>query len=373
MENKKEQVIRKAVESLQKRFGKESVNYLGNNSIESIPRISSQCIAIDDVTGGGYPRGRIIEVFGGESSGKTTACYHAIAEAQKKDRDTEHFCALIDSEFSFDPEYAAKCGVNVAELVVAQPDSGTDGFAILQGLIESGCSLAVVDSVAAMIPREEVEEEDYGKSMIGVQARMMSKALRKLTSIIGRYKAIVIFTNQTREKVGVMYGNPETTSGGNALKFYASIRLKFSKIGTIESGTGDNKEKTSVKTRVEAVKNKVAPPFKRGEFIITFGKGIDNEAAYFNAIIEKGLVQTKGAGWFSIDGKNIAQGTAKLKLYFEEHPEVYEKLKKMIDNGFGNEGSSEETKQPSQNSKQDLDFEDSDISEEVGEISSKES
>lgn len=328
MDKRKEQVLQKVVGELQKRFGKESVNYLGNSKIEPIPRFSSQCLAIDDVTGGGYPLGRIIEIYGNESSGKTTICYHAISEAQKKFPDK--FCALVDSEFSFDPLYAAQCGVNVQELVVAQPDSGTDGFAILQGLIESGASLVVVDSIAAMVPREEVEEEDFSKSTIGLQARMMSKALRKLTSVIGRYKAVVIFTNQTREKIGVMYGSPETTAGGVAIKFYASIRLKVSRIGTIESGTGEDKTKTSIRARVEAVKNKTAPPFRRGEFIITFGKGIDNEASFFNAIIEKGLVQSKGAGWYYIDGKSVAQGTTKLKAYFEQNPDVYNRLKAQL-------------------------------------------
>lgn len=324
----KEDAIKKIVSDLQKKFGKESVNFLGNNEIEPLTRISSQSLAIDEVTGGGYPVGRIIEIFGGESSGKTTSCYHAIAEAQKQFPDK--FCALVDSEFSFDPIYASQCGVKVEELVVSQPDSGTDGFAILQGIIEAGASLVVVDSVAAMVPREEVEEEDFSKGMIGVQARMMSRALRKLTSIIGRHKAIVIFTNQTREKVGVMYGNPETTPGGNALKFYASIRLKVRKSGTIETGSGDAKEKTSVRTVVEAVKNKTAPPFRKAEFIISFGKGIDNEASYFEAIVNSGLIQSKGAGWFSYEGKNIAQGTVKLKQWFAENPDVYEELKRKL-------------------------------------------
>lgn len=368
MDAKKEAILKKIAADLQKKFGKESVNYLGNRDIEPMPRIGSQCIAIDDVTGGGYPLGRIIEVFGGESSGKTTACYHAIAEAQTKYPDK--FCALVDSEFSFDPVYAAQCGVNVAELMVAQPDSGTDGFAILQGLIEAGAALVAVDSVAAMVPREEIEEEDFGKSTIGLQARMMSKALRKLTSIIGRYKAIVIFTNQTREKIGVMYGSPETTAGGNALKFYASIRLKFSKIGTIETGTGDNKEKTSVRTRVEAVKNKTAPPFRKAEFIISFGKGIDNEAAFFDAIIERGLVQTKGAGWYSLDGKNIAQGTTKLREYFDNNPEVYNKLKQQVFDG--DKTSKEVTKDEPLESETMTDEEIGNVvEEEVGEIPAK--
>lgn len=321
----KDDILKKVVSSLQKRFGKESVNYLGNKEIEAIPRISSQCMAIDEVTGGGYPLGRIIEIYGGESSGKTTACYHAIAEAQRQFPDK--FCGFVDSEFSFDPVYASSCGVNVSELVVAQPESGTDGFGILQGMIEEGASLVIVDSVAAMVPREEVEEDDYGKSMIGVQARMMSKAMRKLTSVIGRFKTVVIFTNQTREKVGVMYGNPETTSGGNALKFYASIRLKVSKIGTVETGSGDSKEKTSVRARVEAVKNKTAPPFKRAEYVIAFGKGIDNESSYVEAIIQRGLVTSKGSGWFSYDGKNVAQGQPRLREWLESNPDIYEKLK----------------------------------------------
>lgn len=328
MDRKKEQVLQKIVGELQKRFGRESVNFLGNSSIAPVPRISSQCMAIDDVTGGGYPLGRIIEIYGGESSGKTTTCYHAIAEAQKQFPDK--FCALVDSEFSFDPVYAEKCGVNVQELVVAQPDSGTDGFCILQGLIEAGASLVVVDSVAAMVPREEVEEEDYSRSTIGLQARMMSRALRKVTSVIGRYKAVVIFTNQTREKIGVTWGSPETTAGGNALKFYASIRLKVSKIGTVESGSGDEKEKTSIRTRVEAVKNKTAPPFRRGEFIITFGRGIDNEAAWFDAILAKGLIQAKGAGWYFLDGRPIAQGSAKLRAYLSQNPDIYRKLKERL-------------------------------------------
>lgn len=204
---KKEEILKKVVGSLQSKFGKESINFLGNDEIEPIQRIPSQSIAIDEVTGGGYPIGRIIEIYGGESSGKTTACLHAIASAQKMFPDK--VCGIVDSEYAFDPVYAVNVGVNVGELAVAQPESGEDGFAILQGMIESGAfSLIVVDSVAAMVPRAEVEEEDFGKSTIGVQARMMSKALRKLTSVIGRYGVVVIFTNQTREKVGVSWGDP---------------------------------------------------------------------------------------------------------------------------------------------------------------------
>jgi len=204
--SKKMEMLQKVCTEIQKKFGKESVNFLGNNKVEPIPRLTSGSVAIDKVTGGRYPLGRTIELFGGASVGKTTACYHAIAEAQKAF--PEKWCGFIDSEYSFDAEYASNIGVNVSELVVAQPDSGTDGFSMVQAFVENGASLIVVDSVAAMVPREEAQEEDYGKASVGTQARMMSKALRKLTAIIGKSKCIVIFTNQTREKVGIMYGDP---------------------------------------------------------------------------------------------------------------------------------------------------------------------
>ena len=203
-QSKKMAAIQAACAALQAKFGKESVNFLGNNKAEPIPRIPTGSIAIDNITGGGYPIGRMIEIFGPAASGKTSLCYHAISEAQKMY--PEKWCGFVDSEHTFDPEYAGNIGVNVAELVVAQPDSGTDAFAMVQGMIENGSSLIVVDSVAAMVPREEMEEEDYGKNSIGLQARMMSKGLRKLASIAGKYKCLLIFTNQTRNKIGVMYG-----------------------------------------------------------------------------------------------------------------------------------------------------------------------
>lgn len=328
MDKKKEELLKNVCLAVDKKFGKGSVMYLGDTDIPQIPRVPSGCIAIDTVTGGGYPQGRIVEIFGGESSGKTTSCYHSIAEYQRKFPD--QFCALIDSEFCFDAPFAATCGVKVDELMVAQPENGNEGFAILQMLIESGAVLVVVDSVAAMVPREEAESEEYTNKM-GLQARMMSQALRKMTSIVGKYKSTVIFTNQTREKIGVLYGDPTTTSGGNSLKFYASIRLKFSKAGNIEVGPEGNKEKVSIKTRVECVKNKTAPPFKKAEFIITFGKGIDNEAGLFEAILESGLIEKKGGGYMYIDGVKVAQGIPKLKEYFEANPIEYEKLKKKME------------------------------------------
>jgi len=219
--SKKLDIIDKVCKKLQDKFGKESVNYLGNKEVEKLPRISSGVVIIDDIIGGGYPRGRIVEIFGEASTGKTTICYHAIAEAQKAF--PEQFCALVDSEHSFDFFYAQSIGVNVGELVVSQPDNGQDAFAIVQGLIEAGASMIVIDSVAAMVPREEEEEEDYGKSLMGVQARMMSRALRKLTSTISKHQCVVIFTNQLRQKIGVMFGNPECVT------LDTLVEVKFSK------------------------------------------------------------------------------------------------------------------------------------------------
>ena len=327
--DKKFAVLDKICGELQKKFGKGSVNYLGNNKIEPLERIPTGSIALDEITGGGWPVGRIIELYGKESCGKTTACYHAIAEAKKKY--PNKFTAFIDSEYSSDNSYAKSVGVNVEELVLAQPDSGEDAFGIVQGLIETGSfSLIVIDSVAAMVPRAETEEEDYGKQSMGVQARMMSKSLRKLVPIAARYGTTIIFTNQIRNKIGVMAGNPEDTAGGAALKYYDSIRIKFSKIGTVEEGTGDNKEKVSIRVKAETTKNKTFPPYKKGEFIISFGKGIDNEASVIEGIVEKGIVQKKGA-WIAYEGENIAQGMTKFKELLSQKPELYEEMKKKLE------------------------------------------
>lgn len=325
MDAKKAATLAKLKAAFQKKFGKESVNYYGDDAPPELKRIPSQCLAIDEVTGGGYPLGRIVEIFGGESSGKTTALYHAIAAAQAKYPD--RVCGFIDSEQSFDPEYARACGVKVDELMFSQPNNGPEAFGIMQMMIESGFPLIAVDSVAAMVPREEAEEEDFGKSQVGRQAAMMSRSLRKILPVLGHSECVVIFTNQTRDAVGVMWGDPTTTPGGKALKFYASVRLKFTKLKALEEGSGDNKQKVGVRTRVEAVKNKTFPPYRRGEFIITFGKGIDDEAAVFQAIIEMGLVGTKAGGWYTLDGQNIARGLPALHDYYAANPAVYERLK----------------------------------------------
>lgn len=325
---KKFAVLDKICGELQKKFGKGSVNYLGNNKIQEMERIPTGSIALDQITGGGYPVGRMIEFFGQESCGKSTTCYHAMAQAQKKYPDK--FVALIDSQMSNDNSYASALGVNVEQLVVSQPESGQDAFAIMQGLIETGmCSLIVVDSVAALVPREETEEEDYGKSMVGVQARMMSKSLRKLSPIAARNGTTIIYTNQQRTKIGVTYGDNQTTSGGSALKYYDSLRIKLTKIGSVDEGTGDDKQKIAVRIKAECVKNKTFPPFKKSEFIISFGKGIDNQTFIIQAIVEKGIVVKKGA-WISYNGTNIAQGMAKFRELLEQKPDLYEQMKQKL-------------------------------------------
>lgn len=326
-QSKKMAAIQAACAALQAKFGKESVNFLGNNKAEPIPRIPTGSIAIDNITGGGYPIGRMIEIFGPAASGKTSLCYHAISEAQKMY--PEKWCGFVDSEHTFDPEYAGNIGVNVAELVVAQPDSGTDAFAMVQGMIENGASLIVVDSVAAMVPREEMEEEDYGKNSIGLQARMMSKGLRKLASIAGKYKCLLIFTNQTRNKIGVMYGSPETTTGGKALEYYASIRLRVAQAGKIEETVNGEKVVKAIETKITTVKNKCFAPYKSCTNVIVFGKGIDNDAGILDMAINEGVIQKKG-GWYAINGSNVAQGLANLKIYLEENKEIYEEIKNKV-------------------------------------------
>lgn len=326
-QEKKFAALAKVCAAIQGRFGKESVNFLGNQKAEPIPRIPSGSDAIDCITGGGYPLGRIIEIFGPASSGKTTGCYHAIAQAQKMFPDK--FCAFVDSEYSFDAQYAEALGVNVSELVVAQPDSGTDAFAMVQALVENGASMVVIDSVAAMLPREEAEEEDYGKSSVGTQARMMSKGLRKLTAIVGKHKCVILFTNQMRDKIGVMYGDPSTVSGGKALQYYASIRLKFTRIGKVEEKNANEKLATAIETKVETVKNKTFAPFKTATIQITFGKGIDNDAGVLDIAIEKGIVVRKGGNYYYNDEK-VALGMPALKEYLEQNPNVFDEIRTKV-------------------------------------------
>ncbi len=323
--NEKMAKIAAACASLQAKFGKESVNFLGNKKAEPLPRFSTGGVAIDKILGGGYPEGRIIEIFGPASSGKTTICYHAIAECQKKY--PNDWCGFVDSEQSFDPLYAEAIGVNVGELVTAQPDTGTDAFGMVQGMIEAGAKLIVIDSVAAMMPKEEAEEEDYGHNSIGAQARMMSKGLRKLTAIAGKHKCTLIFTNQIRNKIGVMYGNPEVTTGGKALEYYASVRLRVSQCGKVEDTVDGEKVIKAIQTRITSAKNKTFAPFKTCEIVVEFGKGIDNDAGILELAFQYGIIVKGGGGNYTLNGEKI-RGLPALKAYLEQNPELYEDIKK---------------------------------------------
>jgi len=322
--NDKMAKIAAACADLQKKFGKESVNFLGNRKAEPLPRFSTGSIALDKIIGGGYPEGRMIEVFGPASSGKTTLCYHALAECQKKYPDD--WCGFVDSEQSFDPIYAEAVGVNVGELMTAQPDTGTDAFGMVQGMIEAGARMVVIDSVAAMMPKEEAEEEDYAHNSIGAQARMMSKGLRKLTAIAGKHKCTLIFTNQIRNKIGVMYGSPETVTGGKALEYYASVRLRVSQCGKVEETIDGEKVVKAIETRITSAKNKTFAPFKTCEIVVEFGKGIDNDAGILDLAFQYGIIKKGGGGIYTVNGEKL-KGLPALKEYLENNPELYEDIK----------------------------------------------
>ncbi|MDR0539286.1 MAG: recombinase RecA [Spirochaetaceae bacterium] len=333
---------RKALEAaklhLTKQFGEGTLITLGTHSnaagIESIP---SGSILLDEALGiGGYPRGRIIEIYGPESSGKTTLALHAIAEAQKMGG----IAAFIDAEHALDPIYAKNLGVNIDELEVSQPSNGEQALEIAESLVRSGAvDVIVVDSVAALTPQAEIDG-DMGDAHVGLQARLMSQALRKLTGIIGKSRTVLIFINQIRMKIGVMFGNPETTTGGNALKFYSSVRLDVRKQETLEKGDADA---FGNRVKVKVVKNKVAPPFRRAELEILFGKGISATASLLDAALKYELIEKKGA-WFSYNGETVGQGREGMKEYIEQNPlfakEIQEKLRKLMFPGTGSTGSS---------------------------------
>jgi len=307
---------------IEKQFGKGSLMKLGDNAgsmgIEIIP---SGSMLLDAALGvGGYPKGRIIEIYGPESSGKTTLALHAIAESQKKGG----IAAFIDAEHALDPVYARNLGVNTDELWVSQPDTGEQALEIAESLVRSGAvDIIVVDSVAALTPQAEIEG-DMGDSHMGLQARLMSQALRKLTGIISKSGACLIFINQIRMKIGVMFGNPETTTGGNALKFYSSVRLEVRRIETISKGTD---EAIGNKVRVKVVKNKVAPPFRKVEMEMMFGKGISASGSLLDAALQYDLIQKSGS-WYSYGEERIGQGRDNAKLFLENNPDIYQKLEK---------------------------------------------
>ena len=304
-----------AIGQIERAFGKGSVMKLGQRErAVEIETVSTGSLGLDLALGvGGLPRGRIVEIYGPESSGKTTLTLHCIAEAQK----AGGVCAFVDAEHALDPSYAKKLGVDIDELLISQPDTGEQALEIADTLVRSlAIDLVVIDSVAALVPRAELEGE-MGDSHMGLQARLMSQALRKLTASIHRSNCIVIFTNQIRQKIGVMFGNPETTTGGNALKFYASVRLDIRRIGQIK----DRDEVTGNQTRVKVVKNKVAPPFRVVEFDIMYGEGISKTGELLDLGGRAGVVEKSGS-WFSYDSQRIGQGRENAKAYLKEHPEV---------------------------------------------------
>jgi recombination protein RecA len=310
-----------AVDQIEKQFGKGSIMKLGEGYAQEVECIPTGSISLDMALGHGIPKGRIIEIYGPESSGKTTLTLHAIAEIQKQGGTA----AFVDAEHALDPQYAKRLGVDVENLLLSQPDNGEQALEITETLVRSNAvDLIVVDSVAALVPRAEIEG-DMGDSHMGLQARLMSQALRKLTGVINRSKATVIFINQIRMKIGVMFGNPETTTGGNALKFYASVRMDIRRIGQIKQGD----EVIGNRTRVKVVKNKVAPPFRQAEFDIMYNKGISRSGDILDLAAEKGIVEKSGA-WYAYNEGKIAQGREAAKKYLEENPKTMEKIAKQV-------------------------------------------
>ena len=310
-----------ALEQIEKQFGKGSIMKLGESTHVKVETISAGALSLDIALGGGLPRGRVIEIYGPESSGKTTLTLHAIAEVQK----LGGRAAFIDAENALDPEYAKRIGVNIDELLLSQPDNGEQALEITETLVRSNAvDLVVIDSVAALVPRAEIEG-DMGDSLPGLQARLMSQALRKLTGVISRSKATVIFINQIRMKIGVMFGNPETTTGGNALKFYASIRMDIRKIAQIKQGDSI----IGNRTRVKVVKNKIAPPFKEAEFDIMYNEGISRTGDVLDLATNKEIVQKMGA-WYSYKNEKIGQGREATKEYLKKNPKLIEELTKKI-------------------------------------------
>ena len=315
-------VLDAVMQKIEKDFGKGSIMRMNSTEVNDVPVIPTGSITLDMALGvGGYPKGRVVEIYGPESSGKTTLAIHAIAEAQK----AGGIAAFIDAEHAFDSFYAQKLGVDVDNLLISQPDNGEQALEIADSLIRSSAiDIIVIDSVAALTPKAEIEGE-MGESKMGLQARLMSQALRKLTSSISKTKTVCIFINQLRDKIGVVYGNPETTTGGNALKFYASVRLDIRRIGSIK----DKDEVIGSQTRVKIVKNKVAPPFKTVDFDIMYGEGISKTGELIDLGVKAGLVEKSGA-WFSYKGEKLGQGRENAKIFLRDHPEIANEIENKI-------------------------------------------
>ena len=318
----KKKALEMAMSQIEKQFGKGSVMKLGDYTAMNVEAIPTGALSLDIALGiGGIPRGRIIEVFGPESSGKTTLALHLIAEAQKMGGEA----AFIDAEHALDPVYAKHLGVNIDELIVSQPDTGEQALEIAEALVRSGAlDIIVVDSVAALVPKAEIDG-DMGDAHVGLQARLMSQALRKLAGVINKSKCVIVFINQLREKVGVMFGNPETTPGGRALKFYASVRLDIRRVESLKQ----DGEVIGNRTRVKVVKNKVAPPFREAEFDIIYGKGISKEGNILDAAVNLDIVEKSGS-WFSYNGERIGQGRENVKEYLAKNPKIAEEIEGKI-------------------------------------------
>lgn len=325
--NERKKALDLALSQIEKQFGKGSIMKLGEGTQMNMEYISTGSLDLDIALGiGGVPRGRIIEIYGPESSGKTTIALHIIAEAQKNGG----IAAFIDAEHALDPGYAKKLGVDIENLVISQPDTGEQALEITEALVRSSAvDVVVIDSVAALVPRAEIEG-DMGDSHVGLQARLMSQALRKLAGAISKSNTTCIFINQLREKVGVMFGNPETTSGGRALKFYASVRLDVRRIDSIKQGD----EVVGNRTRVKVVKNKVAPPFKQAEFDIMYGQGISREGSLLDTGVMAGIIQKSGS-WYSYNDEKLGQGRENAKDFIRENPKLYQEIDKLVRQKFG--------------------------------------
>ncbi len=328
MNKEKLKALEIAISQIERNFGKGAIMRLGTKAqAEGISVIPTGSISLDIATGvGGYPRGRVIEIFGPESSGKTTLALHAIAEAQR----LGGVAAFIDAEHALDVNYASKLGVDVENLLISQPDTGEQALEVTETLVRSGAvDIIVIDSVAALVPKAEIEGE-MGDSLPGLQARLMSQALRKLTAAISKSQTVVIFINQLRQKIGVMFGNPETTPGGTALKFYASIRLDIRKTDTLKEG----QDTTGGRVRVKILKNKVAPPFKEAHFDIYFNEGISKTGEVLDLAVEKGIIEKSGA-WYNYNGVRFAQGRENAKEYLKTHPEIFNEVYSKVMDAYG--------------------------------------
>jgi len=325
--SEKMKALEAALGQIEKSYGKGSVMRLGEGQQMVVEAVPTGCLSLDVALGvGGIPKGRIIEIYGPESSGKTTIALHMVSEVQKRGG----IAGFIDAEHALDPIYAKNIGVDIDNLYISQPDSGEQALEICETMCRSGAvDIIVVDSVAALVPKQEIDG-DMGDSHVGLQARLMSQALRKLTAVIGKSNCIVIFINQLREKVGVMYGNPETTTGGRALKFYASVRLDIRRVESLKAGG----EVVGNHTRVKVVKNKVAPPFKEAEFDIMFGKGVSRSGDVLDLACDAGIINKAGA-WFSYNDEKIGQGRDNAKLFLEEHPEIFDDVEAQARAHFG--------------------------------------